>query len=485
MTRLPVVGSDNDTWGEILNDFLTIEHNTNGTLKSSGTLASKANDSAVVHNTGDESIAGAKTFASTIIAPDPTSSTHVATKFYVDNVAGSGSTPDADTITKGKVRLAGDLGGSGSIASAPVISDNAITTAKIAASAVTSAKIADGTIVDADISGSAAIAKSKLAALNLGDSDINTISQSKITGLTASLSGKQPLATDLTSIAGLVAANDDIIQRKSGAWINRTPAQFKTDLALAQGDVGLGNVTNTSDANKPVSTAQQTALDTKAAKGANSDITSLSGLTTALSLAQGGTGSTTKNFVDLSSSQSVGGVKTFSSLPVVPLTPLSATDAASKGYVDSVGSSGTPDADATTKGKLQLAGDLSGTASSPTVVNRVKTSSGGLEDVATVASAGSSTTLNLASGNIFDVTLTAAACTLTLSGATNGKACTMTTVFHQDATGSRTVTWPASVKWANAATPVLTTTASKTDIFSLVTVNGGTTWYGFVSGINF
>lgn len=38
---------------------------------------------------------------------------------------------------------------------------------------------------------------------------------------------------------------------------------LKTALTLAKGDVGLGNVDNTSDANKPVSTAQQTALDGK------------------------------------------------------------------------------------------------------------------------------------------------------------------------------------------------------------------------------
>jgi len=35
------------------------------------------------------------------------------------------------------------------------------------------------------------------------------------------------------------------------------------DITLAKGDVGLGNVDNTSDANKPVSTAQQTALNAK------------------------------------------------------------------------------------------------------------------------------------------------------------------------------------------------------------------------------
>lgn len=41
-------------------------------------------------------------------------------------------------------------------------------------------------------------------------------------------------------------------------------ATLKTDLALVKADVGLSNADNTSDANKPVSTAQQTALDLKA-----------------------------------------------------------------------------------------------------------------------------------------------------------------------------------------------------------------------------
>ena len=54
----------------------------------------------------------------------------------------------------------------------------------------------------------------------------------------------QPADADLTAIAGLSPSNDDVIQRKSGAWTNRTPAQLKTDLALAKGDVGLGNVAN-------------------------------------------------------------------------------------------------------------------------------------------------------------------------------------------------------------------------------------------------
>jgi hypothetical protein len=80
---------------------------------------------------------------------------------------------------------------------------------------------------------------------------------SDVTGLQSALDGKQALDTDLTDIAALAPTNDDVIQRKAGAWTNRSMTQLKSDLSLS-------NVDNTSDANKPVSTAQQTALDLKA-----------------------------------------------------------------------------------------------------------------------------------------------------------------------------------------------------------------------------
>lgn len=52
-------------------------------------------------------------------------------------------------------------------------------------------------------------------------------------------------------------------------------AAQKTALSLAKGDVGLGNVDNTSDANKPISTATQTALDGKASTSHNHEASAL------------------------------------------------------------------------------------------------------------------------------------------------------------------------------------------------------------------
>ncbi len=42
MARLPVPGSDDNQWGDILNDFLTQAHNSDGTLKDTGVVAGKA-----------------------------------------------------------------------------------------------------------------------------------------------------------------------------------------------------------------------------------------------------------------------------------------------------------------------------------------------------------------------------------------------------------------------------------------------------------
>ncbi|MDQ5972080.1 MAG: hypothetical protein QG553_239 [Patescibacteria group bacterium] len=43
MARLPIPGSDKGTWGSVLNDFLSVELNSDGTLKSSGSLSTKEN----------------------------------------------------------------------------------------------------------------------------------------------------------------------------------------------------------------------------------------------------------------------------------------------------------------------------------------------------------------------------------------------------------------------------------------------------------
>lgn len=150
--RLPVPGQDNGTWGAILNEYLSVEHNSDGSLKirTDGTL--------------------------------------------------SAGVPDADSTTKGKVQLAGDLSGT---AAAPTVASGAIDNTKISPLANIDQSKLNLAITNSQIAVGAAIDQSKVA-----------------------------LDSDLTAIAGLSPSNDDIIQRKAGAWINRTPSQLKADLAI-------------------------------------------------------------------------------------------------------------------------------------------------------------------------------------------------------------------------------------------------------------
>lgn len=97
-----------------------------------------------------------------------------------------------------------------------------------------------------------------------------------------------------------------------------------------------------------------------------------------------------------------------------------------------------------------------------------------------VGNSGTATALSLANGNAQSVTLTGN-CTFTLTGAApTGIVSCLELVLTQDGTGSRTVTWPASVKWAAAYTP--STAAGAVDRLRLTSYNGGTTWYGDLLG---
>lgn len=101
--------------------------------------------------------------------------------------------------------------------------------------------------------------------VGLGNVDNTSDANKPISTATqTALDAKQPLDSDLTTIAGLTATTDNFMVAASSAWASRTPAQAKTSLSLVKADVGLSNVDNTADANKPVSTATQTALDLKA-----------------------------------------------------------------------------------------------------------------------------------------------------------------------------------------------------------------------------
>lgn len=72
------------------------------------------------------------------------------------------------------------------------------------------------------------------AETNTGTDDVRFVTPLKFQTRLAAYA--QPLDLDLTAIAGLSPSNDDIIQRKSGAWTNRTIAQYYADLQASVKD---------------------------------------------------------------------------------------------------------------------------------------------------------------------------------------------------------------------------------------------------------
>lgn len=135
-----------------------------------------------------------------------------------------------------------------------------------------------------------------------------------------------------------------------------------------------------------------------------------------------------------------------------------------------------------TSGTLAAARLGGGTASAGTILYGDSTWKPSGLAVHAVGNSGSSLTLDAAAtaGSVKTITLTAN-CTFTLTGATSGTVATLELILTQDGTGTRLITWPASVKWSGGA-PTLSTAAGSVDRIVLTSYNGGTTWYGDLVG---
>ena len=209
------------------------------------------------------------------------------------------------------------------------------------------------------------------------------------------------------------------------SWANITgkPAVIASGAtqADARTSIGLGSVDNTSDANKPVSTATQTALN-----GKENSITA---------------GTT---------SQYWRGDKTFQTLD---------KSAVGLGNVDNTSDATKNSAAVTLTNK---------TVSNPTITNYT-------ESVVAIGTVSSSHTLSLTNGTVQTATLTAStACAFTMPTATAGKSFVL--MLKQAAsTGNGTATF-TGVKWSSAGTPTMTPTAGRMDIFTFF--SDGTNWYG-------
>ena len=93
-----------------------------------------------------------------------------------------------------------------------------------------------------------------------------------------------------------------------------------------------------------------------------------------------------------------------------------------------------------------------------------------------------STTIDCDEGNVFYKTISAnTTFTFDYSGVnlTTNDAYAFTLILT--VSGTRTVTWPASVNWPGGTAPDAPA-SGETDVFVFVTRDGGSTWYGFHAG---
>lgn len=188
MARLPTPGGDDGTWGGVLNDFLNVAHNADGTLKtsavSSSTPTASTTTAGVVQLTGDLGGTATSPSVNRIRGHQVAATTPAANQILKFNgtqwepQAETGA-PDATTTSKGVVQLSGDLAGT-----------------------ATNPQIAAGVIVDADINASAAIAQSKI-------NNLTTDLAAKVDESTATTKGDLLAATGAGAITRLGVGTDN------------------------------------------------------------------------------------------------------------------------------------------------------------------------------------------------------------------------------------------------------------------------------------
>ena len=278
-----------------------------------------------------------------------------------------------------------------------------------------------------------------------------------------------------------------------------------TGLPVSSGISGLGTgiatalAVNVGSAGAPV--VNGGVLGTPSS-GTASNLTGLplsTGVTGTLPVANGGTGTATPSLVagtnvtitgtwpnqTINSTASGGGGGTVTSIDV-------------SGGTTGLTTSGGP---ITTSGTITLAGTLAvangGTGQTTLAAANIATytgtetltnktieagtfTNGYTEEVAT-ANTSTAYTIDLAGGTVQILTLTGN-CTYTFPTPVAGKSFIL--IQKQDGTGSRTVTWPASVDWPSATAPTLTATASKADKFVFTAIDSSN-WLGSVAGQNY
>jgi hypothetical protein len=310
MSRLPNPGQDDGTWGFILNDFLDIEHNPDGSLKlrtdpaltSKYTKPGSGIPATDLDASSQTKLAQAASAYQKPGAGIPETDLNNATQAKIDASATAyqkpaPGIPSTDMTSAVQTSLSkADT----ALQSAPVSSVNGKTGTVILSASdvgapttlagdsdVTVTTPSDGQVLTYNTASSTwknQAAPSAPVTSVAGKTGAVTLTEADIASLTSDLaatekiankgtaSGYAPLdATSKVPTTNLGGAGADATKflRGDQTWTT-PPAAPVTSVAgrtgavtLTSADVGLGNVDNTSDVSKPVSTATQTALNGK------------------------------------------------------------------------------------------------------------------------------------------------------------------------------------------------------------------------------
>jgi hypothetical protein len=211
---------------------------------------------------------------------------------------------------------------------------------------------------------------------------------------------------------------------------------------------------------------------------------------TAIAIANGGTGANVKNFVDLTTNQSINGLKTFNED-----TKVNAVLSANRVIAgDITFPNQKPTSAGNTTDPLQILtgsigdGELlfkdlydintslfddkaSLSAAQNIFVGDIKAKTYILSNPSSITASTGNTTVDLSVGNVLEVLLETNTTLILL----NPRIGTYIIKIKQSAAGGKTLTFP-TIKWADNVSPIITTTANRTDLLTLI--YDGTNYYG-------
>lgn len=170
----------------------------------------------------------------------------LASETFVTNAITSSATPDATTTATGKVQLAGDLGGTGSTAAAPVVSNNAITTEKINNAAVTNDKLAASSVKNNNIAEAISVANGgsganmtstagyvKQATTGASFTTVDKIPVIDVDGAVRKVNGVVPDANgNVATMLGRVFTGATVNPNLAASIIAATPVKQQSDIYI-------------------------------------------------------------------------------------------------------------------------------------------------------------------------------------------------------------------------------------------------------------